>query len=220
MAGAGFSACGSHAAGTYVIDLAQPAGRLARVLLDPSVSLPADFTAEQERRRAQGLDHQLYDIAAWALPLAYNTPAIQCRSRPGVAVTPLSGDAPLTGGVIDGRSAAAWIVRPGLSGMRFLTAALRDGLNVRALEAGFTLDGRDWPAGSLVLTGAPTRMTPPPESPASPRTPAPSSRVSPTPGSPRAPASARTAPRWPAPRASPWPGRRPPAPPRRAACAG
>ena len=43
-------------------------------------------------------------------------------------------------------------VRPGLSGMRFLTAALRDGLNVRSLEAPFTLDGRDWPAGSLVLT--------------------------------------------------------------------
>ncbi|MFN3816254.1 M14 metallopeptidase family protein [Brevundimonas sp.] len=152
VAGAGFSACGSHAAGTYVIDLAQPAGRLARVLLDPSISLPADFTAEQERRRAQGLDHQLYDVAAWALPLAYNTPAIQCRSRPGVAVTPLSGDAPLSGGVIDGQTAAAWIVQPGLSGMRFLTAALREGLTVRVLEAGFTLDGRDWPAGSLVLT--------------------------------------------------------------------
>ena len=147
-----FSACGSHGAGTYVIDLAQPAGRLARVLMDPDLSLPADFTAEQERRRAQGLDHQLYDIAAWALPLAYNTPAIQCRSRPSVAVTPLSGDAPLTGEVMDGQTATAWIVRPGLSGMRFMAAALRDGLNVRSLEAAFTLDGRDWPAGSLVLT--------------------------------------------------------------------
>ncbi len=147
-----FSACGSHGAGTYVIDLAQPAGRLARVLLDPSVSLPADFVAEQERRRAQGLDHQLYDIAAWALPLAYNTPAVQCRTRPAVAVSPLSGDTPLNGGVIDGTNAAAWIARPGLSSMRFLAAALRDGLVVRTAEAPFTLNGRDWPAGSVVLT--------------------------------------------------------------------
>lgn len=165
VAGAGFSACGSHGAGTYVIDLAQPAGRLARVLLDPSVSLPADFVREQERRRAQGLDHQLYDIAAWALPLAYNTPAIQCRTRPGVAVTPLSGDTSLNGGVIGGSNAAAWIAPPGLSSMRFLAAALRDGLVVRTAEAPFTLDGRDWPAGSLVVTrgangaDAPARIT-------------------------------------------------------------
>src|SRR5690606_4584102 len=109
VAEAGFTACGAHGAGTYVIDLAQPAGRLARVLLDPAVALPADFVAEQERRRAQGLEHQLYDIAAWALPLAYNTPAVQCRARPAVSVTPLSPDAPLGGGVVDGADAAAWI---------------------------------------------------------------------------------------------------------------
>ena len=64
-----FSVCGNrYAAGSYAIDLAQPAKRLIRTLLDADVPLPEDFVAEQQRRRAKGLRDQIYDVTAWSLP--------------------------------------------------------------------------------------------------------------------------------------------------------
>ena len=51
-----FGACGrDFGAGSYVIKLEQPAGRLARTLMEPDVALADGFIAEQERRRAKDL---------------------------------------------------------------------------------------------------------------------------------------------------------------------
>jgi hypothetical protein len=58
--------------GTVIIPLAQPAGRLARNLLDPDVKMDERFLKEQDRRRRERLPDQIYDVTAWSLPLVYD----------------------------------------------------------------------------------------------------------------------------------------------------
>ena len=152
-AGSGFSACGERmAAGSYVIDLAQPASRLARVLLDRHVPIEADFMAEQERRRAQGLSDEIYDVTAWSLPLMHNVTVTRCRTAPRDGLTRLDPDAEVRGRVVNPDARVAFIVPWGdRNAVRFLTAAFAQGLAVRSADEAFEIAGQSFPGGSLVV---------------------------------------------------------------------
>lgn len=71
-------------AGAYVVDLAQPQGRLARALLEPSTAVDSAFAASQvarfrrnQRRGDAGTSegYEFYDITAWSLPVAFGVQA-------------------------------------------------------------------------------------------------------------------------------------------------
>lgn len=151
-ASAAFSACRrSYGEGDYVIRSGQPLGRLLRVLMDPSIVMRAGFTEEQEARRARGEGAQVYDVTAWALPSTYNVDAVECRQAPSVATTEVTGDSRY-GSVTGAADPVAWIAPAGSQAMGVLTRALDRGLRVRAPEAAFTLGGRTYPAGSIIIT--------------------------------------------------------------------
>ena len=70
--------------GAYVIDLAQPQGRLARAVLEPAPALDTSFARRQVERfrrnlrrgtNAGGEDAEFYDITAWSLPVAFGVEA-------------------------------------------------------------------------------------------------------------------------------------------------
>ncbi|HEY0944856.1 MAG TPA: hypothetical protein VGD81_06295, partial [Opitutaceae bacterium] len=72
------------AAGSYVIDLAQPNGRVAKALLEIETPQDKEFVARQEEKRARNElrgenvekeDYEFYDITAWALPLTFGVEA-------------------------------------------------------------------------------------------------------------------------------------------------
>ncbi|MGH9334569.1 MAG: M14 family metallopeptidase, partial [Vicinamibacteria bacterium] len=69
-------------AGSYVIDLAQPAKRLVRTLLDPDVPLEEEFLKEQERRRRKNLPDEIYDVTGWSIPQIFNIEALACDTVP------------------------------------------------------------------------------------------------------------------------------------------
>ena len=67
-------------AGAYVIDLAQPQGRLARAILEPSDALDPEFAKAQLARYRRNLQrgrredregYEFYDVTAWSLPVAF-----------------------------------------------------------------------------------------------------------------------------------------------------
>ena len=71
-------------AGAYVVDLAQPQGKVAKAILEPTHELDrafaqtqiAKFQRNQRRgRRADGEDYEFYDITAWSLPVAFGVDA-------------------------------------------------------------------------------------------------------------------------------------------------
>jgi hypothetical protein len=151
----GFAACGrTWPAGSYVVNLSQPQRRMAEVLLAKDVAVPADFLAEQERRRARGLPDEIYDVTAWSLPLLANVPSERCATAPAVATTAVRvGETP-GGAVIQADAAFGYLVAPGEAGTALMTRALQQGVAMRSMDRAFTHAGRRWPSGTLVIPRA------------------------------------------------------------------
>jgi hypothetical protein len=71
-------------AGTYIVDLAQPRGRMAKALLERDTPQDAAFIQRQEEKRARNRargdnvpedEYEFYDITAWTLPLTFGVEA-------------------------------------------------------------------------------------------------------------------------------------------------
>ena len=140
--------------GAIVIDMAQPQGRLIKTLLSESTPLAEDFVAEQESRRDRGLNHELYDVTAWSLPLMDGVSATQCnRVDLGNAVLVAATD-PISA-IINGSGGFGYIV-PWTDGgqARLVIAALEAGLSGKTTDTPFVKNGRTYPAGSVVFEAA------------------------------------------------------------------
>lgn len=142
----------TYPAGSYAISLAQPAGRLARTLLEPQVALDAKFMQEQERRRAKDLKPELYDVTAWSLPLMFNVTTDRCADDATGPLTAFAAETPLPGAVTRPEAAYGFLAPWGsTAAVRLLAAALREGIAVSSADVAFTHDGRAYPAGTLIF---------------------------------------------------------------------
>lgn len=142
--------CGrSFPQGYLAVPQAQPAARLVRSLLDRDTPLPADFLAEQERRRAQDLPHELYDVTAWSVGLMAGAEVTLCNAAAtGVPIAPDTPVAPVTEGNGSFGIAVPWTD----SGQaRLVTLALREGIEARVTDEAFSQGGREFPRGTVVF---------------------------------------------------------------------
>ncbi|MCH8250596.1 MAG: peptidase [Proteobacteria bacterium] len=153
VANASFRACGKdYSAGSYVIDMAQPAKRLVRTLLDANVAMDSDFLAEQEQRREIGLESKIYDVTAWSVPLMMNVRAEPCNRMATVSTTPAGPELVHAPVLPDSDAKVAYLVPWGEgTAIRFLSHALLDGLAVKSSDTAFTLQGKRYPAGTLII---------------------------------------------------------------------
>ena len=155
----GTSACGARFdEGGFLVRFDQPAGRLARTLLEPTTDLPADFMQEQEARRADGLGHELYDVTAWSLPLMSNVDATSCRRTPSIATEAVAPEAPIERVTTDHNAAWGYVIPWTDAGQARLVAALgREGVTMRTSDLDFRIGDRRFPRGSVVIPrhGAP-----------------------------------------------------------------
>jgi hypothetical protein len=145
------SACGrSYPLGYIAVPQAQPAARLVRSLLDRNTELPRAFIAEQERRRGEDLRHELYDVTAWSLGLMSGVDVQVCAAVPGGEA--LGSDAP-TAPLASGSGEYAIAVPWTDSGQaRLVTLALREGITGRVTDEAFTVQGRQFPRGTVVFS--------------------------------------------------------------------
>ncbi len=152
-ASSSFEACGkSYESGSYVINLAQPAKRFIRTLMDTNVPMEADFIAEQERRRAKDLGDEIYDVTGWSLPLMMNVHTDSCNRSISGQFTTHGPELVQAGTVSGGSDSVAYLVPWGsATAVRFLSNALRTGLDVKSSDKAFTHSGRRYPAGTLII---------------------------------------------------------------------
>jgi hypothetical protein len=136
-------------AGSVVVPLGQPAGRLVRNLLDPRVSMDDAFVKEQERRRRKRLPDQIYDVTAWSLPLVFDVECAGVASFAGetrpLAAQSEATDLPLPAAKV------AWLLPWGSGTAAAVAEAVQAGLKVRVAEAGLRLNGRSFPAGTAIV---------------------------------------------------------------------
>jgi hypothetical protein len=137
-------------AGTFVVSLAQPAGRLARNLLEPQVALDPAFLREQDRRRRKRLSGQFYDITGWSLPLAFD---VECVALEGpLPAAAALGPVATTGALPPAR--VGYLLPWGSETAPAVAEALRAGLRVRVISRPFTLGGRKYAAGTALVRSA------------------------------------------------------------------
>jgi hypothetical protein len=136
-------------AGSIVVPLAQPAGRLVRNLLDPRISMDEAFVREQERRRRKRLPDQIYDVTAWSLPLVFDVECVGVGALGGETRPhdPESGSGPPS----PGAAKVAWLLAWGSGTAAAVAEAVQSGLKVRVAEAGLRLGGRSFPAGTAIV---------------------------------------------------------------------
>ncbi|RMH13567.1 MAG: zinc carboxypeptidase, partial [Gemmatimonadetes bacterium] len=154
----GFGERDRFPAGTYLVRMRQPRGRLAATLLQAEVELDATFS---------------YDISAWSLPYAFGVEAHAVRGRLRGSFTPVeaglaSGDpaspwtdvleasvagAPAPAAAAGGAEEArfGYLLPAGLRDAPALVAFLREGGRAYALADTFTLAGRHYAHGAVFL---------------------------------------------------------------------
>jgi hypothetical protein len=165
-------------AATFVVPLGQPSSRLIRNLLDPVVAQPEAFVKEQERRRQKRLGEQIYDVTAWSLPLAFDVEVV-ASSRPTTARTTAFTDATMPWQLmppplrVDGNDigrrevpeaappAAAqadpkvgFLLPWGSGAAAAVTEGLRLGLKMRSADLPFSIGGRTYAGGTVLVRAA------------------------------------------------------------------
>ena len=138
------------AAGTLIVPLAQPAGRLVRNLLDPDVKMDEAFLKEQDRRRRERLPDQIYDVTAWSLPLAFDLDVLssdRVTTARAVDVTDWKAAAPPAppAGTI------GFLMPWGTGAAAAAAEALRAGIRVLSADEAFTHSKRQYPAGTAFV---------------------------------------------------------------------
>lgn len=137
-------------AGSYVVDLAQPQGYLARALLEPDAQLDSTFIAEEIANRAAGQSSRFYDITAWSLPYLFRVNAWTSPVMPGGTQLVTSVSAP--GAPAPGRARHAYAVAPGSeASLRFIAGVLADGMLVRFAQRPFRSADTSFPNGAWLV---------------------------------------------------------------------
>jgi hypothetical protein len=146
-----FQAAGrSMPAGTFIVPLAQPAGRLARNLLDPDVKMDEPFLKEQDRRRRERLPDQIYDITAWSLPLMFDVEIAASERVTDVRATNLPAQT-TTPSEQPAGDAIGFLMPWGSGAAAAAAEALRHGIRVQSADDAFTHAGRQYPGGTAFI---------------------------------------------------------------------
>lgn len=144
-------------AGAYVVDFAQPQGRLARALLEPDAPLDSAFIAEELERRRTGLSRRFYDVTAWSLPYAFRVNAWGTNAavesvRGGDPVFPLTDEDLDASPARPAEARYGYAFAPGSeSSLQLLAALLADSVRVWYAPRSFRSGSYDFPAGAFVV---------------------------------------------------------------------
>ena len=154
-------------AGSYLIDLAQPQGRVARTLLAPDAPLDEPFVKRQlerqarnlKRGRREGLERpEFYDVTAWCLPLvfgvdaAYSADALSPDSAT-LLTNPLAAQVDALAGVppLTAKATTAYVWTPATEGAyRLAFRLLQDGYRLATCTETMRAGGKDYPRGTLL----------------------------------------------------------------------
>ena len=143
------------AEGSYVVPMGQPLGRLAQTLLQADFSMGEAFEKEQERRDSKRLGEQIYDVTGWSLPLLWQVPVRTVASLPAdLAAAPVEGSG-VPAGAVEGSGTVAFLMPwNSVGSARAAAALLRDGVKLYAAGKAFTIGGRHYHRGTVVVRRA------------------------------------------------------------------
>ncbi len=138
------------AAGSYVVDYAQPQGRLAKALREPDAELDSSFIRAELESRRTGRGDRFYDVTAWSLPYTFRVRAWWTRTVPSPLEDVAAPAAAAAAAVPESRYGYAFA--PGTeSAVRMLAGLLADSVRLWFAPRAFTQGGQTFPQGAFVV---------------------------------------------------------------------
>lgn len=146
---------------TWLVDLAQPKGHLARALLEPNTEVDAEFLQRQvdknSRNAARGENVpedglEFYDITAWSLPLMYGVEAFYAGEAIDVRAELLPAIPAVRAIEAVARAQSAYVIPVGRdSAQQMAFDLLREGYRVATSTRPFDAGGRQFERGSFIV---------------------------------------------------------------------
>jgi Zinc carboxypeptidase len=136
-------------AGSFIVPLAQPMGRLVRTLLDLHTSMGDEFIAEQDRRRKLRMPDQIYDITAWSLPALFDVELVVSEKPTGARTSPYTG--PSRAAIALPAAQVGYLIPWGTAMASAMFDLIREGITVRSAGGAFTLAGRQYGIGTAIV---------------------------------------------------------------------
>jgi hypothetical protein len=126
-------------AGSFIIDLEQPAKRLAKTLLEPKT-----FVDKKETF--------FYDITAWSLPLHYGVEAYWLEDRPAVDKQKVEEKPKRTGAIVGGKATYAYLLKnDSINHLKALAWLLQKNYNCYLATKEFRIVGEDFSPGTIIV---------------------------------------------------------------------
>jgi len=143
-------------AGTYVVSTAQPYGALANAVLEFDPRLDLDFLKKERKELEKRSETKMYEVSSWSLPLAYNLDAYVTSASISVEIEPVTTIATSSGQLHNPGATFAFVIdQIGEKTSLALVRLFEQGLIVRAAEKPFSIEGRSFARGALVLLARP-----------------------------------------------------------------
>ena len=140
-------------AGSYVVDLSQPQGRLAKALLEQDAQLDSSFIREELEGRRTSQPSRFYDVTAWSLPFTYRVRAFTSRSAiPGGV--PLSSSNTRVAAVTTSPKFGYAFAPGSEAAIRALAMLLNDSVRVWYAPKSFRSGDSRFPYGAFVVRTA------------------------------------------------------------------
>src|SRR5688572_7546741 len=143
-------------AGSYIVSLAQPESRMARVLLEHEARFSEAFLQQIAKARADTArsgGRLFYDITAWSMPLTYQLAAYElAEPLPPAALARVTEDMRPRGEVVHAEARHAFVIDYATNAAIHAIARLRrEGVAYRIAPAGFMVAGRPFASGSALV---------------------------------------------------------------------
>lgn len=139
-------------AGTYVLRLDQPAGRLLKAVFETEPEIDAEYLREEIERNKSRLPPRFYDTTAWSIPLATGLPFYQVGHVDPALLRPLSPESPTPRSESLPTARYGYLVRyESCSAARLLAGLLREGIKVHVATRPFAVQGQRYERGTVVV---------------------------------------------------------------------
>jgi len=138
-------------AGTYVIPLDQPKGRLANAVLEFDPHMKTVVLQEERKSLEKTRESRLYDVTSWSLPIAYGVETYVSETRFRGETNAVAGADTVSGSVQGPGASYGYLVD--YRDDRAVDALCRSfdaGLTVRTAKEPFEIGGRSYDRGTLL----------------------------------------------------------------------
>lgn len=141
-------------AGTYVLPLDQPQGRLLQALFEREPEIDPEFVAEELERDRANVQSQVYDITAWSVPLAMGLPCFEASSGVDADVTETAASPRATGRTPMPSRYGCVVSYASNSAAKLLGRLLCENVRVHVARSPLWVGGQELQRGSLVVKRA------------------------------------------------------------------